>query len=373
MDNGAPKALMNAAIEDFNSTLNQMRRQNIDDPCPELWQKVLGDLSRILENGMFREHALSIRARALYYSGKYEEAIADIDAFYKEGYQHDVIIQGDFPPKRLRAMAKIKLNRFSEAESDLLDEIATHRQGLMQIYKEREDIDTSIYRSNDYYWLLVCKHKGDRKAASDEHSGRFDKLRRKGEMKIQDAAKVGDINKVKELINSNGTADINELDGNGMAALHWASSFGHVEIATLLISNGAQVNLRNKYGGTPIHLATWEGCLEIVKLLLDYGDYSTALLDDDEGRTPLHNAAQRGFIEIGKLLLSKGASVYTGDYDSWTPLHRAAYNGHKEMVELLLTNESYIDVKNKYGMTPLQMANEKGYNEIVQVLQAKAK
>ncbi len=57
------------------------------------------------------------------------------------------------------------------------------------------------------------------------------------------AAENGDLNKVKELINS-GT-DINSRDEKGYTALRRASAEGYIEIVKFLISKGAYVNVRD--------------------------------------------------------------------------------------------------------------------------------
>jgi tetratricopeptide (TPR) repeat protein len=155
------KDLLIAVNEEFNAVL-----QHADTlkPSPKPWEKVLKDLSGLLATGMIMPYALYLRGRAYYYSGLYEQAIADLEALLK-GHRHsDTVTHAVFPPKRLRAMAKIRLGRFSEAEEDLRDEIEL----LQGVLPQR-----SVCRSDDYYWLLVCKFKGDEKAAMDEQAKFF--------------------------------------------------------------------------------------------------------------------------------------------------------------------------------------------------------
>ena len=45
----------------------------------------------------------------------------------------------------------------------------------------------------------------------------------------------------------------------------------HKEIAELLIANGADVNVKNDFGPTPLHWAADEGHKEIVELLIANG------------------------------------------------------------------------------------------------------
>ncbi|MGD0077783.1 MAG: hypothetical protein ABSB91_04040 [Sedimentisphaerales bacterium] len=153
-----PKALFEAVTEEFNAVL---QKADILKPSPGMWEKVVKDISQLLGTGMFVEDGLYLRARAYYYSGLYKQAITDIESLLRSP-RRDVFFE--FPPKRLRAMANIKLGNFSEAEVDLRDEISRLQGVLSQM---------SICRSDDYYWLLVCKFKGDEKAAMDEQANFF--------------------------------------------------------------------------------------------------------------------------------------------------------------------------------------------------------
>ena len=62
----------------------------------------------------------------------------------------------------------------------------------------------------------------------------------------------------------------------GQAALHIAAELGHEEVVDILLASNAFVNVRNKHGMTPLHLAARKGFNTIVKqLVLNHG----ALLD----------------------------------------------------------------------------------------------
>ena len=59
-------------------------------------------------------------------------------------------------------------------------------------------------------------------------------------------------------------------------ALHIASRLGNIEVASMLLQAGAQVDASTKDNYTPFHIACKEGHLEMVDLLLDHGADMTA-------------------------------------------------------------------------------------------------
>ena len=57
----------------------------------------------------------------------------------------------------------------------------------------------------------------------------------------------------------------------GSTALHLATDRGDTTMATLLLSQGADVNATTPYGMTPLHHAIIMGRLEMARLLLEHG------------------------------------------------------------------------------------------------------
>ena len=81
---------------------------------------------------------------------------------------------------------------------------------------------------------------------------------------------------VKKCLDLENEGNVGHLDVNNtyspqqwLTPLHIACSYGHVDIARLLIEKaGAAVNITDKEGWTPLHCACAEGQVDIVKMLL---------------------------------------------------------------------------------------------------------
>jgi hypothetical protein len=99
----------------------------------------------------------------------------------------------------------------------------------------------------------------------------------------------GELEKAQEAL-KNG-ANVNIQDGNGYTPLHYASWHGHEAIVSLLLENDAVVNIQDNWGWTPLHRAAWNGNETALSMLLENGaDYT---ITNNKGETPLELAQQQ--------------------------------------------------------------------------------
>jgi ankyrin repeat protein len=68
----------------------------------------------------------------------------------------------------------------------------------------------------------------------------------------------------------------------------------------MLIENGAQVNIRQQAGVTPLHSAAQNGNLELLILLLENGADVDVCMEG--GKLPADLAREKGFEEIAEIL-----------------------------------------------------------------------
>jgi ankyrin repeat protein len=108
---------------------------------------------------------------------------------------------------------------------------------------------------------------------------------RLGRTELHYCASDGDVMGVRDLID--GGADPNVSDKNGFTPLHFAAQEWHSEVAEVLISSVAVVDSVNMYGNTPLFVAVANsrGRGELIELLRRHG--ADPLRANTSGRTPV--------------------------------------------------------------------------------------
>jgi ankyrin repeat protein len=112
----------------------------------------------------------------------------------------------------------------------------------------------------------------------------------------------------------------------------------HFELAQVLHCNGSSLEPQGDRGFSPLHSAAYEGDLEMVQVLLDYGVDINA--QSNLGSTPLLMASWDYFndpdLRVVWLLLDHGADPNIRPREGEAPLHRASQDGKIEMARLLV-------------------------------------
>jgi ankyrin repeat protein len=97
-------------------------------------------------------------------------------------------------------------------------------------------------------------------------------------------------------------ADVNQPSNNGFHVypIHSAAAGNYTDIVRLLVTNGAQVNVKQQAGGTPLHAAAQNGNPEILIMLLEHGAEVNTRMEG--GKLPADLAKEKGFDEIADIL-----------------------------------------------------------------------
>lgn len=150
---------------------------------------------------------------------------------------------------------------------------------------------------------------------------------------------------------------------NAEGLLHLCSGCGRSEPVEILMSlmhdyKGGkpllEVDCFNKYGKTPLMEASSEGSLEVARLLLKEGA-KLELRDTKYGMTPLHWASWQGHEEIVAALLDAGAEIDAKDKRDETPIIKAISGGREKVVDLLIKKSANLQLRDRYGNAVIEL------------------
>lgn len=183
----------------------------------------------------------------------------------------------------------------------------------------------------------------------------------------------------------------------GLTPLHFAARQGCVAGVEELVKAGAQINVTNPNGFSPLLLAIINAHYDAAAYLVDHG--ADVNITDETGRTPLYAAVDMHTLPESNLpwpsgvnnkltsmdliqdLIAHGADVnaqlkkqepYRSKVDrgadtmlttGTTPILRAAKAGDTEVMKLLLAHGADVKLATRFGMTPLMAAAGLGTKE----------
>lgn len=138
----------------------------------------------------------------------------------------------------------------------------------------------------------------------------------------------------------------------------------NMSLLVILLEHNININLKDKQGRTPLHIAIRERYQEGTDVLLHAG--VDVNIQDNYGNTPLHESIHSS--HIVSALLDHGALPNVRNSDLETPLHLAVRERNKPVVELIISGGGDVNAKNKYENTPLHIAVVDGSYDIIKLL-----
>jgi len=130
-----------------------------------------------------------------------------------------------------------------------------------------------------------------------------------------------------------GIRDVRET-GRATGVMFEAVGNGHVRLVEMILKKGVDMKARSAQY-TFLHYAVLTGRVDIAKLLIANGaELNPKGMDDT---TPLHIAAESGNAELAILLIEKGADINAVTRDGKTALIIARENGREDVVKILET------------------------------------
>jgi ankyrin repeat protein len=164
------------------------------------------------------------------------------------------------------------------------------------------------------------------------------------DIRLVDAVKARDQNTVLQLLQDK--INVNTTEADGSSALAWAAHWDDIKTAELLIRAGADANISNEYGISPLMLACINGSSSMVQKLLEAR--ANPNLAQWMGVTPLMICSRSGSVESVKLLLTQDADVNARDVRrGQTALMWAASRQHPEVARVLTEYGADANLKTK--------------------------
>jgi ankyrin repeat protein len=147
-------------------------------------------------------------------------------------------------------------------------------------------------------------------------------------------------------------SNVNQLDDQGMSALHIAVSCNFLNVARVLIEANCELNVCDDLGSTPLHLALELGQLDVIPALLECESIDINR-KNRVGFTPLHLGAANGKVEAVRIILNDAridptipnvrllirllffVGLWSPSFSQMLPLDLASTHGFDEIVGLL--------------------------------------
>lgn len=168
-------------------------------------------------------------------------------------------------------------------------------------------------------------------------------------------------------------ADVNIPDREGQTPLHTAALNSHTKTVKYLLRKSADPNVRDGEGALPVHVASWMGFADTVKVFIEDGKQDPNVTDA-EGLTPLLLAAEQGQVDACVVLLKAGAKPDAADLGGANIVHKAAENNKPELITAVAQAVSaevmkkLVTSSNVHQTTPLHVAVHNNYDEVVKLL-----
>lgn len=305
------------------------------------------------------------------------------------------------------------------------------REGNLEVVRAllAAEADPNVHEAKGGQTALMWAASNSQSAVVQElvqHGADVNARSKNGFTALMFAAQQGDAASARVLLAAK--ANANEvLKKSGATPLIIASSIGHPEVVELLLDNGADPNVRDANGFTPLHhtvrdsdygldAAAKAASVIIVKALLAHGADPNARLTLDkektaaeikaqagnagarakrtsititeielEGATPVALAAECNNLEAIKALVDAGADPNTPTERGTTPLILASGAGTDvqrarpqeerataiQTAKYLLDHGADVNAAGQFGWTALHAASYQGLNDLIELLVSK--
>lgn len=155
-------------------------------------------------------------------------------------------------------------------------------------------------------------------------------------------------------------ASLDTRDNGGSCCLHWAVDGGKPGCIQWLLDKEIEVDVEDECGCSPLmRLASINGNVEVAKILIENGANVNKV--DKLKKTSLMSAALNGGVELVKLLVENGANIHAENEYGKTALDFAESFGRKEIVSYLkslMMTENSTEVDTQVSLSDIVDSSE---------------
>jgi ankyrin repeat protein len=167
-------------------------------------------------------------------------------------------------------------------------------------------------------------------------------------------------------------ANPNHVSADARTFLHAAVSGGDANLVKVAMQYPHQINARSDYGDTALLIASWMRRLDLVQMLIEVG--AEVNVADQQGTTPLiavipdDDWPMHVDTKLIALLIEHGANVNAADKEGRTALLGATFYGDFETVKLLTAAGADVTHTDRRRRTAISIAAECDHHDIADFL-----
>ncbi|NBR28738.1 MAG: ankyrin repeat domain-containing protein [Betaproteobacteria bacterium] len=185
------------------------------------------------------------------------------------------------------------------------------------------------------------------------------------------AAATGDVVEIKKLVDAGG--DVNMRDSYGRTPLHVATYKKNRDAITALVKAGADINAKESDRYDAVTIASVADDVGTLRMLLQLGASAKQTTSRYDG-TALIAAAHLGHDLVVKMLIDAGAPLDHVNNLGWTALIESIVLGnggprHIETLRALVHAGANVNIADRNGQSPLALAKSRRYATMVQILE----
>ncbi|KAJ8668444.1 hypothetical protein QAD02_010107 [Eretmocerus hayati] len=144
----------------------------------------------------------------------------------------------------------------------------------------------------------------------------------------------------------------------GCTPLHLAVKYNSIKATESLLDQGANINVQDYKGETPIHIAFNHRYTELFNLMLKNLNNDIENVTSDEGLTVFHMICTTNQIQVAKKFMRAGLNInaQVGNesvrWAGFTAIHFACLFKQTEMIEFLLQQQAHTSILNDMSLSP---------------------